>query len=1383
MKRNLINKLSGVDDELKSTQVKDASVVRQVFFVASLTLLMILAGVVSMPHQAYAAQDRTMRDGETLDLSSISDATNLHIATGGDYYFKGSTNKTLLYVDAPAGSTATIHFIADTTISATSQAPGSSKDSRSAITVADTGGEVILESSPGTKTVLSGKGNMPALRKDGTSTALRFRTMDPANAGTISVSADSSASRTCAIGCWGTYYGMQQTNVTGNIHFESGSIEAYGSSGSYVLLRGPGGGPAIGASVNGDVDGLYFTGASVKAVAGDPSAAAIGTSSSYIEWLGEMNNTARNIYITGGSVSATQKDGGDPRTKGGGAAIGGGQACSAVGIYISGGTVVADASLNGGGAGIGGGYNGDGIGIVISGGVVEATAAGHGIGGGGAYNTYEDTRFAGEVDVTISGGDVTARSVGSGAGIGGSKIGWGKNEGKGRIAITGGVVHAYGSPYGSGIGTSAGSQAGTIASISISGGSVYAQGGQYGLGIGSYPHAAAEYDGSFGRVKAIEISGGTVEAVGGPDAVASIGGYSSFSLVVSQRQITPVYISGGNVRAEKDLFKVAAKQSADGPDLTLKKVNIESFDDKASDAEGCVSELIVKTAAGSANYQYGINDLREFDQGASFDLWLPEDAWVAGLGTIDLYTNRKDAFFTGMYEKEVSTVYPMVRLNVKAGYGSGIDRTGAIYYGESLASSFTPHVRPGYVLKGYSVDAAGGVMLLNNGNELLPSVAGYTDASGHFIEKPTKDWYQNGLTVYAQWEVITYHIEFDVNVPQDASTTSRGAMDPIEVNYDESTTLPSNGFALPGYSFAGWNTSRDGSGTAYADGASIKNISSSADVVLYAQWTPLEYTVHFDAGRGTGAMNPLIMRFDTPANLPPCGYTQAGKRFVGWTSLALGSLYNDEQTVYNLCALNAYGAPVGRTLVAQWIEPGSGLISISNDDMPVTTVDPATIELYQSGTTYGDCFEAAAYGGFYKLKDDAAIPFGVYEVRVAGYDTTGKTMTLQEGLPGFVVLDYATVEIASDDHVKASILVEGTPTVKCEKVPIGASLSISSQVDEGYAFERYTAQEHDPIWTLTAESPQQDVVVTGKTLIEAHAAPVLYSAVFDANGGEGDMQSQDFVYDEPQSLLANSFTRAGYTFAGWTLTPTWTGKLYTDGESVQGLSAISGGRVTLYAQWTPDEYFVSFNSNGASGFMLDQAMFVDISSPLSANEFTNVGFRFAGWNTKHDGSGTTFANEEAVTNIYEGSSTASPILYAQWVRAVYTVSFDANGGLGTMSDEEVWSGIAYPLSSCAFLRDGYTFAGWNTKPDGSGDAYADRASVIDIAEAGGSVVLYAQWKIGGTPDNPVPSDESGSPDAKPLARTGDDLQPYAWLLACLAGLAGLCIAVWKPKRQ
>lgn len=271
-----------------------------------------IAVLCGMPAKAFAAQSVHLKDGDVFDLSQVTDATYVYVDTSGEFKLTGSSGKVLVDVQLSEGQSAKIS-LDSVTLAPNGDAPGASDDDRSAITVKDTnngGGEVVLASV----------------------------------AGTIKAYADPSTFRACAIGAYGSQLG-NIANTAGNIVFESGAVEAYGSLGNGNAGSG---GAGIGADAGAYVDGITFSGAEVTAVAGDWSAAAIGTSSADVTHLNLpaaslplYPRDAKNISITGGQVVAKHADGSAGE---GGAGTGGGYGCTANGITISGGAVYAEGS-------------------------------------------------------------------------------------------------------------------------------------------------------------------------------------------------------------------------------------------------------------------------------------------------------------------------------------------------------------------------------------------------------------------------------------------------------------------------------------------------------------------------------------------------------------------------------------------------------------------------------------------------------------------------------------------------------------------------------------------------------------------------------------------------------------------------------------------------------------------------------------------------------------------------------------------------------------------------------------------------------------------------------------------------------------------------------
>ena len=158
-------------------------------------------------------------------------------------------------------------------------------------------------------------------------------------------------------------------------------------------------------------------------------------------------------------------------------------------------------------------------------------------------------------------------------------------------------------------------------------------------------------------------------------------------------------------------------------------------------------------------------------------------------------------------------------------------------------------------------------------------------------------------------------------------------------------------------------------------------------------------------------------------------------------------------------------------------------------------------------------------------------------------------------------------------------------------------------------------------------------------------------------------------------------------------------------------------------------YTIHYDANGGSGNMSDQSLYLGETAALRANTFTKENAVFNGWNTEPDGSGTAYIDNYQITSDL-GNADETITLYAQWIPIIhYYVHFDANGGTGSMDDQDlIYNDPPTPLTENAFTRTGYEFRGWNTEPDGTGTRYADEEEVRNLSSNENDIVtLYAEW--------------------------------------------------------
>jgi len=175
-----------------------------------------------------------------------------------------------------------------------------------------------------------------------------------------------------------------------------------------------------------------------------------------------------------------------------------------------------------------------------------------------------------------------------------------------------------------------------------------------------------------------------------------------------------------------------------------------------------------------------------------------------------------------------------------------------------------------------------------------------------------------------------------------------------------------------------------------------------------------------------------------------------------------------------------------------------------------------------------------------------------------------------------------------------------------------------------------------------------------KTLVTVPALPS-YAVKYDANGGSGAPAQQTKYYGTALTLSSTKPTRTNYVFRYW-----YTTKAGTGGTSyAPGASYTANAALTLYAQWYAP-YTVTYNANGGTGGPTTQTKVYNSNLTLTTSKPTRSGYAFVKWNTKSDGTGTSY-NSGATY-----STNANVTLYAIWaavpsIGTLTAVRCDENG--------------------------------------------------------------------------------------------------------------------------
>ena len=498
--------------------------------------------------------------------------------------------------------------------------------------------------------------------------------------------------------------------------------------------------------------------------------------------------------------------------------------------------------------------------------------------------------------------------------------------------------------------------------------------------------------------------------------------------------------------------------------------------------------------------------------------------------------------------------------------------------------------------------------------------------------------------------------------------------------------------AVDGYTASAWKT---------ADGQDFDTASIiTDDIALYTTYSANTYSVAFDGnGATSGTMQAQGFTYDQTDELSTNLFAREKYNFVGWNTVADGSgdSYADGESVSNLSKDD--GDTV--TLYAQWEKKvvtvnlhGNGLQFADNSE---TTV------LKFAENCHDKFFPAVQYSHTDNIDDDGNVD-GNYG-------------------PDQAVADVITVPNAASLHVKLTYGIESGYDLLYvfEGKYTG---EINDHLDAGQ-LETYTSYEDEP---TTIEFDVDGDTVTFAFFSDYSVTAYGYYAIIegldangDAVGGETrnvcELELASGSYDEP---LYNDQNQYAY---GWSFTvdgyPDLAGY---DQVRIVAINSELGDTVDLYAFWF---YYhtIAYDKNGGEGTTGSHQVPGGFSDYLHANQFYRDGYEFIGWSLDPN---ATIPEYEEGDEFYVPNNAETTTLYAIWAKQ-HQISFNANGGEGTMVDQFGIANSSVRLNSNTFTREHYKFIGWSENQNATSAAYTDRAYFSTPAEAG-LTTLYAVWK-------------------------------------------------------
>jgi len=582
------------------------------------------------------------------------------------------------------------------------------------------------------------------------------------------------------------------------------------------------------------------------------------------------------------------------------------------------------------------------------------------------------------------------------------------------------------------------------------------------------------------------------------------------------------------------------------------------------------------------------------------------------------------------------------------------------------------------------------------------------------------------MTLFAQWTPNTYSVKFNAN-------GGTGKMANQTLTYDAASYLTSNAFTRKGYDFAGWSTTADGE-VAFMNMEEVINFTAEKGKVvnLYAQWTPIEYTINYvlnDTQEDPAVfeeVNPTVYNA-TMAAITLENPTREHYQFAGW--------YSDAKFKTKVTNIKA-GSTGDKTFYAKWTANKYTINFDKNDEGATGTMKAMANLAYDKEytlTKVGFAKKGYNFLGWATEKDGEVVFENLAKVEGLVEENTG-SITL------YAVWEKATYNVTY--NLNGGTNAEGNPAsyqVDTE------TFTLENPTKEGYTFAG---------WFTDAKFKKKAVTTikagtTGNKTFYAKWTANKYTVKFDKNAPAdltvtGSMKNQSMTYDKQAALTANAYKLKGYKFLGWADAKSLQEEQlsdkvkYTNKEKVSNLPPEKGEVVTLYAVWEKETYTITYvlgeteESQVTNPNAEKTSYDIDLEEDIVFEAPTREGYRFVAWyaDAKY---------KTKITKIAPGT-TGNKTIYAKWVgEHDYTINFVAEGEDVTGSTKAI-KGVKYgktvTLTANGFKKRGYNFAGWATEETKDAQTieeqvvYTNKAKVVDIADIeADSVTIYAVWEL------------------------------------------------------